>query len=370
MTKVNEKTKIKETISNSDTLLDLIHVHRKFGSFEANHDINLRIKKNEFFTIVGPSGCGKTTLLKMLAGMDQPTDGDIVLKGESISALPPDKRPTCMVFQFLALFPHMSVSQNIAFPMKVRGASHDEIEKRVTELMQMVRLPESYYHKNVMKCSGGERQRVAIARAFAYDPEILLFDEPLSAIDARLRKTLEKELKELHRKSGKTFIYITHSLEEAMVMSDRIGVMCKGKLIQVGTPDDIYNRPNSRFVAEFIGDTNIFAIRVLPEGGWESSDLPDMVFKVQPHGKDLEGFIIIRPEKMIIVDENCAQIPDNVIECVLEHKFNLGSREQMELLFDKKVIQVETESGLYPNLKVGDKVKVGWNKADAVFVTE
>ena len=351
-----------------DTLLDLVHVCRSFDGVKIIKDVNLKIKKNEFFTLVGPSGSGKTTILKMLAGMDQPTSGDIVLNGQSISTLPPDKRPTCMVFQFLALFPHMTVGQNIEFPMRIRGVPRAERVYRAQELMDMVSLPEKYYDKNVMKCSGGERQRVAIARAFAYDPEILLFDEPLSAIDARLRKTLQKELKELHHRSGKTFIYITHSLEEAMYMSDRVGVLKAGELTQVGTPEEIYRHPNCRFVAEFIGDTNIFPIKLRPQGGYRSEELPDKLLKVSTSTPDYEGYLIVRPESLHVVeDENGA---DNVITCKVGDAFSLGSRSQFQLMCGRKSITLELPHAQAESLHGLKEVKLGWNAEDAVFVTK
>jgi len=225
------------------TILSLKSLTKKFGSFAAVDAIDLEIAEGDFFTIVGPSGSGKTTLLRMLAGMEQPTSGDILLRGVRINDLPANERPTCMVFQSLALFPHRSVGENIEFSLKMRGEAKDKRKARALGLMDMLRLPQSYYNRSVMKCSGGERQRVALARALAYDPQILFFDEPLSAIDYKLRKTLEKELKDIHRETKKTFVYITHSLEEAMVMSDRIGVMRAGRLVQVGTPHEIYTTP-------------------------------------------------------------------------------------------------------------------------------
>ena len=255
-------------------ILQLVGLRKTFESFVAVESIDLDVGEGEFFTIVGPSGSGKTTVLRMLAGMERPTSGDIVLRGERVNDLPPNRRPTCLVFQSLALFPHKTVGDNIAFPLKMRGVDKATRRARALELMRMVRLPESYLDKNVMKCSGGERQRVALARAFAYDPEILLFDEPLSAIDYKLRKTLEKELKDIHKDTGKTFIYITHSLEEAMVMSDRIGVMRAGRLVQVGTPEEIYNRPKDKFVSEFMGEVNVIGVRRRPDGGHEGVDLP------------------------------------------------------------------------------------------------
>jgi len=215
-------------------VLQLVDVQKKFGDFTAVKNISLDVLEGEFLTIVGPSGSGKTTMLRMLAGMEAPSSGNITLRGEAINNLPAQRRPTCLVFQSLALFPHKTVGENIEFPLKVKKVPKAERRARALGLLRMLRLPENYYDKNVMKCSGGERQRVALARAFAYDPDVLLFDEPLSALDYKLKKVLEKELKDLHRESGKTFIYITHSLEEAMVMSDRIAVMRSGQIIQVG----------------------------------------------------------------------------------------------------------------------------------------
>src|SRR6185295_13834895 len=241
-------------------VIELRQITKTFGNFTAVHAIDLSIGEGEFFTIVGPSGSGKTTVLRMLAGLESPTSGDIVLRGQRINDVPANRRPTCMVFQSLALFPHRTVGQNIEFPLKIRDVAPEERKKRALQLMAQLRLPEDYYGKNVTKCSGGERQRVALARALAYNPDILFFDEPLSAIDYKLRKTLEKELKDIHRETGKTFIYITHSLEEAMVMSDRIGVMRSGKLVQVGTPNEIYTAPRDKFVSEFMGDVNVIPV--------------------------------------------------------------------------------------------------------------
>src|SRR5687767_302568 len=251
-------------------VIELRQITKSFGSFTAVHAIDLVITESEFFTIVGPSGSGKTTVLRMLAGLESPTSGDILLRGQRINDVPANRRPTCMVFQSLALFPHRTVGQNIEFPLKIRDVAPAERKQRALQLMVQLRLPEDYYGKNVTKCSGGERQRVALARALAYNPDILFFDEPLSAIDYKLRKTLEKELKDIHRETGKTFIYITHSLEEAMVMSDRIGVMRLGHLVQVGTPQQIYSAPNSKFVSEFIGDVNIVPVKIGGNGKLES----------------------------------------------------------------------------------------------------
>src|SRR5688500_12266643 len=277
-------------------VIELRQITKTFGNFTAVHSIDLSIGEGEFFTLVGPSGSGKTTVLRMLAGLESPTGGDILLRGQRINDVPANRRPTCMVFQSLALFPHRTVGQNIEFPLKIRDVPPAERKQRAVHLMAQLRLPEDYYGKNVTNCSGGERQRVALARALAYNPDILSFDEPLSAIDYKLRKTLEKELKDIHRETGKTFVYITHSLEEAMVMSDRIGVMRQGRLVQVGTPNEIYTAPQTKFVSEFMGDVNIIAVSVGKDGRLASTEL-DATFKVPVgNGAPRDGHLVIRPE--------------------------------------------------------------------------
>jgi spermidine/putrescine transport system ATP-binding protein len=349
-------------------VLDLVNVCRTFEGFDAVSSVTLPVMEHEFFTIVGPSGSGKTTLLRMIAGMDKPTDGDITLRGVSIVNLPPNKRPTCMVFQSLALFPHMTVGQNIEFPLKMRRVSDHQRRSRALELLQMVQLPEEYYAKSVMKCSGGERQRVALARAFAYDPEILLFDEPLSAIDAKLRKSLEKEVKELHAKTGKTFIYITHSLEEAMVMSDRIGVMQRGAMVQVGTPEDIYTKPVNRFVAEFVGDTNVLSVKADGTGTWKIDGLPNR-YRIANNKEVLEGFIVVRPEFANFLEKETDA--ENAVRGVIRNEYSLGSRVQYHVKVGKTLtFIVEQPRSALRMVSESGEVIIGWNAADAVFVKE
>ena len=289
--------------SQQKPILQLVGVRKSFGDFTAVDGVSLDVQEGEFLTIVGPSGYGKTTLLRMLAGLEKPSEGWITLGGENLNDVPPAQRPTCLVFQSLALFPHKTVGENIEFPLKVKGVDAATRKARALELMRVVRLPESYHGKNVMKCSGGERQRVAIARALAYDPAVLFFDEPLSAIDYKLKKVLEKELKDLHKETGKTFIYITHSLEEAMVMSDRIGVMRAGRLVQVGTPEEIYARPVDRFVSEFVGEVNVVAATRTAEGGWSAPDLaaPLVVSLPEALAAAEKIEVVVRPEYMRFV---------------------------------------------------------------------
>ncbi len=349
-------------------ILSLIGVRKLFGSYAAVDSIDLDIAEGEFFTIVGPSGSGKTTMLRMLAGMDTPTSGDILLRGTRINDLPANRRPTCMVFQSLALFPHRTVGQNIEFALKIRGEAAEKRKARALDLMDLLRLPQSHYAKNVLKCSGGERQRVALARALAYDPEILFFDEPLSAIDYKLRKTLEKELKDIHRETKKTFVYITHSLEEAMVMSNRIGVMRAGKLVQVGTPHEIYSSPNSRFVSEFVGDVNVLPVK-LGKDGMLISPVVNSPLKPPRMPKGFsEGHLVIRPEAVRFLKK--ASEADNAVAGRLYNEYVLGSRIQYQVRVGDSVFAVEKLGQQSFTGKLDDAVTVGWDAEDAILVTD
>jgi spermidine/putrescine transport system ATP-binding protein len=225
------------------------------SAFKALDDVSVSIRENEFFTLLGPSGCGKTTLLRLIAGFDFPTDGSILLYGDDIATLPPFKRPVNTVFQNYALFPHMTVGQNIGFGLEMLGKPKAEISSRVDEMLRLVQMVELKDRKT-SQISGGQQQRVALARALAPKPKVLLLDEPLSALDYKLRKDMQIELKRLQHETGITFIFVTHDQEEALTMSDRIAVMNKGHILQVGGPRDIYERPAERFVANFIGETN------------------------------------------------------------------------------------------------------------------
>ena len=349
-------------------ILRLVDLSKTFGSLRAVDSIDLEIHDGEFFTVVGPSGSGKTTLLRMLGGMEQPSSGDILLRGERINDIPANQRPTCMVFQSLALFPHRSVGQNIEFSMKMKGVPATDRRKRAEQLMTQLHLPLDYYGKNVAQCSGGEQQRVALARALAFDPEILFFDEPLSAIDYRLRKTLEKELKDIHRETAKTFVYITHSLEEAMVMSDRIGIMREGKLVQVGTPDEIYNQPRNKFVSEFMGEVNVIEVQKNQNGGLTCPSLETQITgPSQPAGFE-SGHLVIRPESMRFVNNSGSA--ENCVEGTLYNIYSLGSRMQYQVRVGTHVFLVEKlrEQGYEGELD--DVVKIGWDARDSILVSD
>ena len=237
------------------------HVSKHFGSFHALDDVNFTIKQGEFFSLLGPSGCGKTTLLRIIAGFEFPDDGAVLLDDKDIVPFPANKRPCNTVFQSYALFPHLSVYENVAFPLRLQKKDKKEIDEKVREYLHLVQLDQHMF-KKPNQLSGGQRQRVAIARALINEPKVLLLDEPLSALDAKLRASLLLDLDALHDKIGITFIYVTHDQSEALAVSDRIAVMNSGHVLQVGTPYEIYEAPATQFVAQFIGETNLFEATV------------------------------------------------------------------------------------------------------------
>ena len=245
-------------VAAQDVAIDASRVSKHFAGdppIIALDDVSVAIRKNEFFTLLGPSGCGKTTLLRLIAGFEPPTSGSLQLNGRDIARLPPNRRPINTVFQNYALFPHMRVAQNIAFGLEMLRKPKDEIARTVDEMLRLVRM-EALKNRRTSEISGGQQQRVALARALAPHPEVLLLDEPLSALDLKLRKEMQLELKRLQNETGITFVFVTHDQEEALTMSDRVAVMSAGKILQIGTPRDIYEKPAERFVANFIGESN------------------------------------------------------------------------------------------------------------------
>ena len=357
----------------ASTVLRLDNITKRFGDFTALHGISLDIEDGEFLTIVGPSGSGKTTLIRILVGMEEPSEGTISLRGERIEKMPANQRPTCMVFQSLALFPHRSVGENIEFPLKIRGVDKATRRARAMELLDLLRLPRDFHDKRINQCSGGEKQRVALARALAFDPEILFFDEPLSALDYRLRKMLEKELKDLHRRTGKTFVYITHSLEEAMVMSDRIAIMRAGRFEQIAVADDIYARPTSRFVAEFMGEVNLFDVEGA-DGSVRASGLQVHVNgTASATGLALadgeHGTLMVRPEFVRFFAPG--ETADFIVRGTLRDEFALGSRIQYEVQAENgAVLTVEKLREDRYNGQPGDEVLLGWDVENAHLIHE
>ncbi|TAV88087.1 ABC transporter ATP-binding protein [Rhizobium leguminosarum] len=290
------------TDPSAKPFISIKNVTKRFGDFTAVDNLSLDIYHREFFALLGASGCGKSTLLRMLAGFEQPTSGEIVLDGTDMAGTPPYRRPVNMMFQSYALFPHMTVEKNIAFGLRQDGMAKDEMTDRVLQMLKLVKL-EQFASRKPNQLSGGQRQRVALARSLAKRPKVLLLDEPLGALDKKLREETQFELMDLQQNLGLTFVVVTHDQEEAMTMADRIAVMSHGKVVQVATPAEIYEAPNCRFVADFIGDVNIFDGKVASSGNGTVEISVDSGFSVRvvasetPAAGSAVGFAI-RPEKM------------------------------------------------------------------------
>ena len=314
----------------ADNIIELRHISKVYGDngFKAVDDFNLEVKRGEFVTFLGPSGCGKTTTLRMIAGFEMPTSGEILLNGEDISQLPANKRPINTVFQRYALFPHMNIYDNIAFGLKLKKLPKEEIRKKVKRVLDIVDL-EGFENRKISTLSGGQQQRIAIARALVNEPEILMLDEPLGALDLKMRQEMQIELKHMHDELGITFIYVTHDQEEALTMSDKIVVLSEGRIQQIGTPEDIYNEPQNAFVADFIGESNIFKgimtghMKVRFCGG-EFIGMDDV-----PEGTLVD--VVVRPEDVIITKPE-----DGIIE-----------GEVVSVIFKGMHYEVTVESGKY-----------------------
>ena len=281
-------------MAKDDRIINIEHLSKSFGDKKVLDDINLYVRRGEFLTLLGPSGCGKTTLLRMIAGFLQPDEGVITLDGKDIAGLPPHMRPLNTVFQRYALFPHLDVYDNIAFGLKLKKTPEDEIDKRVRRVLKLVAMSD-YEDRDMETLSGGQQQRIAIARAIVNQPKVLLLDEPLAALDLKMRKDMQIELKEMHKKLGITFIYVTHDQEEALTLSDTIVVINEGKIQQIGSPIDIYNEPVNAFVADFIGESNILKGRMMRDRRVafikHEFDCVDEGF-----GEDVPVDVVVRPE--------------------------------------------------------------------------
>jgi len=287
-------------MQKSDYIIRVEHVSKYFGEKAALSDVSLNVRKGEFVTLLGPSGCGKTTLLRLIAGFQSATEGMITMNGKVITETPPHKRPVNTVFQKYALFPHLNVFNNIAFGLKLKKLPSATIEKKVKQALKMVGMTD-YEYRDVDSLSGGQQQRVAIARAIVNEPEVLLLDEPLAALDLKMRKDMQMELKEMHKSLGITFVYVTHDQEEALTLSDTIAVMSEGRIQQIGTPVDIYNEPINSFVADFIGESNIL----------NGTMIKDKLVRFAGHefecvdegfGGDMPVDVVVRPEDIYIFE--------------------------------------------------------------------
>ena len=305
---------MQETVHN---IIEISHVSKYFDDKVALDDINLYIRKGEFVTILGPSGCGKTTLLRLLAGFQTASEGVITINGKEITQTPPHNRPVNTVFQKYALFPHLNVYDNIAFGLKLKKLPKDEIMRKVKNALKMVSMSD-YEYRDVNSLSGGQQQRVAIARAIVNEPDVLLLDEPLAALDLKMRKDMQMELKEMHKRLGITFVYVTHDQEEALTLSDTIVVMSEGRIQQIGTPTDIYNEPVNSFVADFIGESNILNgimihDRLVSFAGVEAECVDE------GFGDNAPVDVVIRPEDLYIFPVNeSAQFRGKVTSCIFK----------------------------------------------------
>jgi putrescine transport system ATP-binding protein len=353
-------------------------VTKKFGEFVAVSDVSLSIYRGEIFCLLGGSGCGKTTLLRMLAGFEQPTAGRIFIDGQDMAGVPPYRRPVNMMFQSYALFPHMTVESNVAFGLKQEGIPKAEIRQQVDEMLAMVKL-EQFARRKPHQLSGGQRQRVALARSLIKRPKLLLLDEPLGALDKKLREHTQFELVNLQEKLGVTFVVVTHDQEEAMTLASRIGVMNGGRIQQVGTPHEIYEFPGTRFVAEFIGNVNMFEGRIVEDEPdhvtIESSELGAPIYI--GHGvstaPDAVVWTAVRPEKVMLTREPPAE-KSNAAPGVIKEIAYMGDMSVYIVQLDTgkriRVTQPNTHRHADSPLTWEERVWISWHESSAVVVTE
>lgn len=351
--------------------VELRSITKRFGSVVAVNSIDLKIKDGEFFSLLGPSGCGKTTTLRMIAGLETATEGEILIHNRSMGETPPFQRPVNTVFQNYALFPHMTIEKNIAFGLEMKRVPKEEIKTRVVEALDMVRLPEMA-KRRPKQLSGGQQQRIALARALVNRPEVLLLDEPLGALDLKLRKTMQLELKQLQDQVGITFIYVTHDQEEALTMSDRIAVMNDGLVLQIGSPKEIYERPRTRFVADFIGETNFLNGTVSEINDSDVSVLVDGQLAVRAQSdislhNGQAVTVVIRPEKFRL--DNSSDFKGRVEEIIY-----IGTDTRYLIRLTDQTRVTVREQNLDPeqtvDCRTGDEVGLSWNPSQALVLAE
>ncbi|MCZ6772445.1 MAG: ABC transporter ATP-binding protein [Proteobacteria bacterium] len=347
------------------------NVSKHFGDFIAIDSIDLQVRKGEFLTLLGPSGCGKSTSLRMIAGFIHPTEGEVLIAGEVMGRRPPYRRESSMVFQDYALFPHMSVFENIGFGLKERGESKQIIEEKVGRILEGVGLT-AFVDRRPGQLSGGQQQRVALARSLVLEPTVLLLDEPLGALDLKMRHHMQVELKDLQHRVGITFIYVTHDQEEALVMSDRIAVMNNGRIEQIGPSYELYENPRTLFVADFIGETNLMTGTVDAVDGEDGSVAVDGLTVVGRRSDEVgvgdRVHVSIRPEKIRSGDQStgCETVTDGEIVNVVYKgsiiRYELMLRNGTRLIYDE-------HTKYHPeHFAVGDTLKIGWSARDAVII--
>jgi spermidine/putrescine ABC transporter ATP-binding subunit len=368
---------------NKNPVVQFVRVSKSFGDVTAVDDVSFDIYRGEFFSLLGPSGCGKTTTLRLLAGFEEPDDngGEVRLLGQTVNKKRPYERRIAMVFQNYALFPHLSVARNVSFGLEQRKTPKREIENRVRRALEMVRLkPDLFSHRMPSQLSGGQRQRVALARALVLEPAILLLDEPLGAIDLKLRKEMQLELKALNKQLGTTFIYVTHDQEEALTMSDRIAVMDNARVAQLGTPAEIYENPRTAFVAKFIGESNFFdgTAERRNGGSWDVARSGGGVFRVPTHPSLSEGKpvrIAVRPEWMDVSRPDAIPPGENALQGTIRDIIYLG--ETMHVIVTVPgagdvTVALRNEGQLIKPLswKRGDPAAVAWLPEDCQILED
>ncbi|WP_248806579.1 ABC transporter ATP-binding protein [Pseudomonas sp. MWU13-2100] len=367
---------IKDPAQSSDRpLVSLRNLNKHYGDFAAVDNISLDIREGEFLTFLGSSGSGKSTTLSMLAGFETPSSGEILVGGQSLVKVPPHKRDIGMVFQRYSLFPHLSVRDNIAFPLTLRKLSNDERSRRVDAMLKLVQL-ESFAHRRPSQLSGGQQQRVAIARALVYEPRILLMDEPLGALDKKLREDLQDELRQLHRRLGITIVYVTHDQEEAMRLSQRIAIFSHGKIVGLGSGYDLYQNPPNAFVASFLGNSNFLKLKAR---GNAVADFEGQALAIRPtSGVSSEQplLLMVRPEKALALSlEQAAAEPLpagwNEVPAKVAEMLFLGESQTCSVVTDGgTAMTVKALSATGMPLKAGDRLRVRWASTDACVYTQ
>lgn len=359
----------------SECAVELRGVTKKFGPVIAVDNVSLKVRDGEFFSLLGPSGCGKTTTLRLIGGFEMPSKGEVYIGGEEQDYKPPFRRPVNTVFQSYALFPHMNIFQNVAFGLQMQKTPKDEIKLQVEKMLELVQLP-GMGSRKPNQLSGGQQQRVALARALINQPEVLLLDEPLGALDLKLRKAMQLELKELQKRIGITFVYVTHDQEEALTMSDRIAVMNKGRILQLDVPEEIYEQPANRFVADFIGETNFMVGKVFELNGDRAhvlidDQVPVRVLRTKDVAIGQEVSIAVRPEKFSVTKD---RIRDIDIPGTVEEVIYIGTDiRYLVRVTDETILTVRQQNSggmAADRFESGDRLHIGWRAENASLLTE
>ncbi|WP_438281380.1 ABC transporter ATP-binding protein [Pseudomonas alabamensis] len=366
---------VRDPSAQPKTLVSLRNLNKHYGDFTAVDNLDLEIQDGEFLTFLGSSGSGKSTTLSMLAGFETPSSGEILVEGQSLVKVPPHKRDIGMVFQRYSLFPHLSVRDNIAFPLAIRKLGASETAKRVDAMLKLVQL-DSFAHRRPAQLSGGQQQRVAIARALVYEPRILLMDEPLGALDKKLREDLQDELRQLHRRLGITIVYVTHDQEEAMRLSQRIAIFSHGKIVGLGSGYDLYQNPPNAFVASFLGNSNFLKITTQGEGAGSFEGQP-LAMRLTPGlASGQEALVMVRPEKALALSAEQARrepLPGgwNEVQAKVAEVLFLGESQTCHVVTAGGTeLTVKALSAAGMPMKPGDTVKVRWAVADACVYTQ